>query len=408
MGAAYPLLPRPRRGAARAGQAGSPAVTTAESPVLRLRPDRPDRLEAALVGAGAHLEEVLDVGTAANGDLLLVLPTPAAHLPALLAAPGGLTTGEAVTVLVPLAGALQRLHDAGVTHGGVGPQAVLLDAEGSPAWSVPSAPVLRRRVGPSAFADAVAVDRAAFDALCAGLLGPAAAGLPADADLDVLAGRLYRLAPPEAVRLRRPAAHVAIDLPARLVLAAPPPGSDPAASGGPLPAVRATARAAAGAAAAALLAVRARVWVAFGGVVALLVGALVLLPAGDRSPAATRASAAPVRASADPVATPVARRDQAAEPALAALLAERDRCLERGSEACLRSVDAAGSPVLAADLDAVRAGTTPIRIDRRRLRVQSTAGGSALATAADATVLAIQEPDGWRLRDVVAAPPAGG
>lgn len=61
---------------------------------LRLRPDRTRRLEALLVGAGPHLEPVLDVGTATNGDLLVVLPAPAARLPELLEAPGGLTAGR--------------------------------------------------------------------------------------------------------------------------------------------------------------------------------------------------------------------------------------------------------------------------------------------------------------------------
>ena len=62
--------------------------TAAGTTLLRLRPDRTQRLEALLLGAGPHLEAVLDVGTAANGDLLIVLPAPAARLPVLLESPG--------------------------------------------------------------------------------------------------------------------------------------------------------------------------------------------------------------------------------------------------------------------------------------------------------------------------------
>jgi hypothetical protein len=105
-----------------------------------------------------------------------------------------------------------------------------------------------------------------------------------------------------------------------------------------------------------------------------------------------------------PSPTPVAARGLDGAHAVAALLAERDRCLAAGSAACLRRVDAAGSPVLHADLDAVRSGTDGVRVDRSRLRVPA-GGGTALATAGDATVLAVREQDGWRLRDVVAEPP---
>jgi hypothetical protein len=367
--------------------------------VLRLRPDRTDPLEALLVGAGPHLVEVLDVGTAPNGDLLLVLPVPAVRLAALLTAPGGVTAGEAVTVLVPLAQALHRLHASGVAHGGIAADAVELDADGCPAWSAPESPSLRRRVGPAAFAERAAEDVAAFRGLCATLLGPLAGRIPDEADPEALAVALFAIAVPEPVRLPRPAATAAqAATPSRLLPAVAAPRTEVAVS---------AARGLSVALAGALRTVRVRAWIALGAVAAMLVGAIVLLPGGDDGAPA----AAPVRSavrSARATVAPVAERGLDGARAVRALLQERERCLASGSESCLRRVDAAGSPALQADLDAVRAGTDAARVDRARLRVPPGSGGTALATSGDATVLAVREQNGWRLRDVVAEPPAEG
>ncbi len=363
--------------------------------VLRLRPDRPQRLEALLLGAGPHLEAVLDVGGATNGDLLVVLPAPAARLPALLEAPGGLTAGEAVTVLVPLAQALRRLHDAGVAHGGVRAAAVVLDDDGSPAWTAPVSPTLVRAAGETRFLERVAEDVAGFRGFGAALLEPAGARMPDGTDLLVMAEALFRIARPEPVRLVRPPLPLVPGPPARLLPAVVPAAAEVGRGGGRLPDLRAR-----------LGTVRPRVWAGLGAVAVLLVGALTLLPSGGRAPAAVPS---PSRSAVAPTAspTPVAGRSMAATAAVAALLAARGRCLEAGSETCLRGVDATGSPVLDADLVAVRAGTEAVRVDGSELRVRTT-GGTALATAGPATVLAIRDRNGWRLRDVVAEPPSSG
>jgi hypothetical protein len=68
-------------------------------------------------------------------------------------------------------------------------------------------------------------------------------------------------------------------------------------------------------------------------------------------------------------------------------------------------VEAVDSPVLDADLRAVQAGVEAVRIDRTRLRITAVSGATALATAGEATVLAIRDRNDWRLRDVVAEPP---
>ena len=370
-------------------------------PVLRLRPDAVEPLTARLLGAGPHLEPVLDVGRAPNGDLLVVGPVPAARLPDLVAVPGWPTAGEAVTVLVPLAQALARLHAAGVAHGGIGAAAVRFDADGAPWWTGPDAPVLRTRVGEEAYAAAVAADVAAFAGLLHALLGPAGARVPDRADLLGTASALFGIAEPAPVRLR------------------PAPASAPSPTGPPsrlLPAVEPAPAAPGGVAGrlrpviASLRPVRRRVWLAAGAVAVLLVAVPVLLPSGRPvtplpSAAALPTSRAPtpstaaVRATPPPVASTLGP-----EAALQALLAARARCLAAGSERCLAGVDAAGSPVLLADLAAVRAGTDAVRADPARLRMRSTGGGTTLADVGGVTVLAVREPGGWRLRDAAALP----
>ncbi|MGT2426874.1 hypothetical protein [Amnibacterium kyonggiense] len=376
----------------------APPVATVE---LRLRPDRTQRLEALLLGAGPHLEPVLDVGGAANGDLVVVLPAPAARLTDLLDAPGGLRAGEAVTVLVPLAQALHRLHRAGAAHGGVRAGAVVLDADGSPSWTAPLAPALLRAVGPAGFAERVAEDVTGFRTLCDALLAPAA--VPAAPDLEQLAIRLFDVAPPEPVRLVRVGPPPPLGPPSRLLPAVEPAAPVPARTDGRIAAL-----------AAPLRTVRARTWAALGAVAVLLAAAAVLLPSGGPAPAATpgpaiEAPSASMSASASPRPTPTAATEVAPAStgpadALRRLLAERARCLDRGSASCLRRVDAAASPVLVADLAAVRAGVDGARLDAAHLAVAAS-GATALGTAGRGTALAIRDRDGWRLRDVVAEPP---
>src|SRR5205085_932885 len=103
-------------------------------------------------------------------------------------------------------------------------------------------------------------------------------------------------------------------------------------------------------------------------VVVLLVGALTLLPSGGSAPAAVPSPTRSGPPAASP--TPVAGRSLDAGAAVGALLAARNRCLDAGSESCLRGVDAAGSPVLDADLVAVRAGTDAVRVDGTRMEVR--------------------------------------
>lgn len=371
------------------------APTTPAVDVIRLRPDSTATMEALLLGAGPHLDHVLDVGTAANGDLLLHLPAPAAQLSALLQIPGFPTPGEVVTVLVPLAVALGRLHGTGVALGSVAADQVRFDADGSPSWAAPTAPVLRRRMGEEAFAAAVRTDLDAFRVLRDGLLARARASITAGRSLDETVEALFRMAEPVAIRLRPVApAPEPWGPPSRLVPAAAPPDETAPAAGFAATVV------------AQLRTVRRRVWGAAAAVGVLFVAGVLLLPSGpaDSAPVAeAETTATPSKAMPPPAAA------RTLEPAAAvrALIVSRARCLADGDAVCIRDVDAGGSPALAADLEAIRAGTDGVRIDPTTVRLRTAAAGTALADADGVILLAVRQPDGWRLRDVVAEPPTG-
>jgi hypothetical protein len=94
------------------------------------------------------------------------------------------------------------------------------------------------------------------------------------------------------------------------------------------------------------------------------------------------------------------------EPLAAArvLLAERRRCLDAGSLRCLAALESAGSPVAIQDEAAVAGAVEAVAVPESGLRLRSRSGGAAVLTAADRTVLLLEEPAGWRLRDVLGPP----
>ncbi len=57
---------------------------------------------------------------------------PAGSAAAVVAARGPLSVGEVLTVIAPIAEALQFLHEQGMTHGDVSPRNILFTAEGKP------------------------------------------------------------------------------------------------------------------------------------------------------------------------------------------------------------------------------------------------------------------------------------
>ncbi|MCK6094956.1 serine/threonine protein kinase [Micrococcus sp. EYE_162] len=80
-----------------------------------------------------HLVAVLGTVPTDQGTGMLSEHRPAGSLADLVREAGPLTPGQAVTVLVPMAQALARLHEHGIVHGDVSPGNVLFGVDGSPA-----------------------------------------------------------------------------------------------------------------------------------------------------------------------------------------------------------------------------------------------------------------------------------
>jgi hypothetical protein len=91
-----------------------------------------DVLEALERAHGPHVVEVLDVD--ADEEVLCVVfeRLPNGSLADLLASRERLEAGEVVTIVAPLADAIQRMHEAGVAHGALRSRTVMFRADGAP------------------------------------------------------------------------------------------------------------------------------------------------------------------------------------------------------------------------------------------------------------------------------------
>jgi hypothetical protein len=377
--------------------------------------------------AGDHLQRVVDLGTAPNGDLVAVLADVPYALPDLVGA-RALDASEAVTVLVPLAAAVAELQAAGVVHGAIGAAAVALTDAGSPVLLLPRTAT---RPGPDGVG--MAADRHALAVLAGRLLPPPVpdalvAALeqdPGGAGID----RLFDLAEPRPVALHRAASPSATSgTPARLV--ATQPAAEQAGRGRvDLDTVRRSVRAGAARLGSAAAGVRRRVWVAAAAALIALAAAVVLLPGHDTSararPETTRVPHVTVpparpsptsRASAARSASPSSPPSPAAPPtagptdpvrAATVLLAARARCLAGGTSACLGATDDPGSPVDALDRAALAAGVDAVLPPAVTPELLRSSGATAVLVVGPCTVLELHGPGGWRLRDVLAPSRAG-
>ena len=238
------------------------------------------RLDALRARRHEHLAEIVDVvpvgGSGPADDVasdgfagtvrwaVLLAEVPGPNLAALLAARPPLTAGEVVTLVVPLAGALAALHDAGLVHGDVSPANVVVrpdgrpvlvdvlgavvrgagtrDGRGTPGFA---APEVERGDRPGPAGDVHALARVALAALTAGshpalraVLEQACAADPTERPPAAeLAARCYAEARPQSLELPDAAVLARTSL-ARLATVANPgsvmtrPGSRHRAAGG--------------------------------------------------------------------------------------------------------------------------------------------------------------------------------
>ncbi len=381
-------------------------------------------IEALSRAAGDHVVAVHDVASDDRESVLVLERLPGGTLTELLERRDALEAGEAVTILAPLVLTLDRLHGAGVAHGGLSSSAICFRDDGAPVLTgfgraelfAPGAPeVVRETIA------GVLADRDALRAVSALVLGRVAgeraaaarrlaAQLP-DASPDALGAALFGLAMPAPIRFdaddidpgatrvgetreaveREPEASVA--LPPWLLALLP----DHLRS-------RATE----------LLARLHAVWSGWqpsrrrlvlgmtaAGLTVLV--AVALVPTGTIQPASAPPAPSPAAGSESPAPT---LPEDPVEAAVV-LLAARDRCLRELSALCLDEVVQPGSAAYDDDVALIRAiqdggeypaGTItagdPVLVERL--------GDSALldlpAGSEPASMLVLRTTNGWRIR----------
>ncbi|SDS77505.1 protein kinase family protein [Microterricola viridarii] len=420
--------------------------------------ERVDREIAVLCGLPPGIAATLhDVLTLPDGRICLVLERDdGPSLAEFLADRGQIRAGEAVTILAPLAVALDRLHRHGWSHGAVDAGAVRLDAAGwahLAGWAEArplAAGAERTRVLRAEYAGLAAVARLVCGAVDAGSAAPhevqelldwldervaAHPFLPCAAELE---RRLFGLARPLSVRLGRSAADPRDPAGMPLRLAGQP--LEPAAEGADEPNRPPPARwrgwalpdglawlggqdRLAGALRDRLHAHRRPVVVAAALAGALFVLAITLLPpGGDGSAAVAPAPAAPATDPPPPGAAAQVEVEAGVEvepvAAAARLLARREGCFRESSLLCLDGVLDPGGPLAGADAALIRraqldgAVLLPDAVDPASLSLVEQNGGAALLAlttrsrgesgdnAKPASLLMIRGEAGWLLREL--------
>lgn len=369
--------------------------------------------EALLLAEHEHLLPVVDVAT--DDGVVVVRQLEPRDLADWLLERGEPEPGEAVTALAPIAAALGALHAIGAVAGGVTAHDVRVDADGAPLLAAEGAHLETDRPTEAwrEASDGVAAD--ALDWRELALLLADASGQPLPQSVEAAVERRDLAAAGAALIAAWPALPLALDPP--VVRGEPAPSRmRPRERASGLEAVWARValmleRLPRGAPVAARLldsarAVRLRYWaVGGGGVVALVVAAVLL---GGSGPPVADAAAEPSPtptlgdvAAAPPPAVPTAQPPPggvAADPlaGAAALLAEREACLDAGDAACLVGLHEPDSPLLTAP--------APWRMpDDGVLEVVQQLGDAWLLRVVSgdepASVLVMSTEAGWTLRD---------
>jgi hypothetical protein len=196
-----------------------------------LHPLAPDELLAREVEALArlehpHLERLLDVALDPTGRPCLILERlTGGSLSSLLGSGRPPSAGEAVTVLAPIASALDAMHAAGVVHTAIRLRSIRFRDSGAPVLRgfgraslvTPDEPPARLALLPG-----VLTDRSDLASVVSAVLEGAGVALPgpeldveADAFGERLAERLFDLAEPRPVHLQRSRAAGEAEVPSR-------------------------------------------------------------------------------------------------------------------------------------------------------------------------------------------------
>ena len=198
-------------------------------------------IDALARATGDHAVELLDVATAPSGHLALILDRlPGGSLGRLLASRPALELGELPTILSPLGGLVDRMHQAGVVHRGIRLESVLFDRAGAPMLAcfgraelmAPGLPPAALELVPGALADqralaslaAAVLDRAEDQQAVRGVtdwLATSADDYHAGWGAE-LARRVLELAPAIPVDFSPPALPLEVRIPARIPLGTSP------------------------------------------------------------------------------------------------------------------------------------------------------------------------------------------
>jgi hypothetical protein len=391
---------------------------------------------ALSLAAHPHVVELRDISTTASGQSALVLGRlDGGSLSSLIARRDDLTAGEAVTILAPLAAALDAVHAAGVAHGALRLSNVVFRQSGAPVFVGFGRAVTAERGSLPAGRDRVSFELLArtvlerVDGATARALADALPAFPSPDDRHAeelaecegfgvqLAERLFDLAPPEPVSFGERRTPTRLPSRALQVGIGADETTDRTAETSAADAERLLAKLREH-----LRDVRPRFWITAASVAGCLLVGLVVVPQGDdggatpipvgsASAAASTENTDSTDAGVDPAITgddPVA--------ALASLLEVRASCVRDASVGCLDAVDQQGSAALVADTESIRAlqagaERADAAIDAGVITLVQRLGDSALlalgtegdrgapGNAEPASALVIRGEAGWRIRD---------
>ncbi len=378
--------------------------------------------EALSRASGPHSLPLVDLAMGPTGVPALLLERLAGGtLARLLLNRTTLSPGEAITILAPLAGAIARLHSAGVAHGGLRLDAIAFDGTGSPALcAFGRASLFESHLPPVRLEaeEGVTDDLLAFERVAHAVLErlPTPHRLPAVVPsgwLASVAAHLFTLGDPEPVRFgpdERPAV-----VPLRTATENPVvSGVDGVAASRPRGGLPdwvdvAGLRERMAPLRMSLAAVRAPVWIAAGTVAATLLVAVAAIPGTTAGATAEQLTAESSPTSTIGIDSPVTGDDPLL--ALAVLLETRARCIRDLSVLCLDAVDQTNSAALAYDQQLVRevrdsvALSISIEPDPAGLTLEERLGDTALVGLGDvadgepASILLMKGEAGWRIRD---------